>query len=157
GHRAHRAHPLRRRPPRSAPADSTRRSPKRSASSSLKSERCAAITCDNQPVPATNLRTAREALSENDPSALLGLREGTWLDAKGGIYDLNSPSGAEELAKDVAAFANTLYGGLLVIGIGTRVDGQGEVLEKLKPVPRDLVDLDRYRKLIRERITPSPR
>jgi hypothetical protein len=108
-------------------------------------------------VPASNLRTAREALNENDPSALLGLREGTWLDAKGGIYDLNSPSRAEELAKDVAAFANTLYGGLLVIGIGTRVDGQGEVLEKLKPVPRDRVDLDRYRKLIRERITPPPR
>lgn len=108
-------------------------------------------------MPVHNLRTAREALNDNNPTALLGLREGSWLDAKGGIYDLNSPSGAEELAKDVAAFANTLYGGLLIVGIGTRVDGQGEVLEKLKPVPRNRVDLDRHRKLIRERITPPPR
>lgn len=122
-----------------------------------KSEQRAAVCCDNRPVPATNLRTAREALNDNDPTALLGLREGPWLDAKSGIYDLKSPSGAEELAKDVAAFSNTPYGGLIVVGIGTRVDDQGEVLEKLKPVPRDLVDLDRHRKLIRERITPPPR
>lgn len=106
---------------------------------------------------ATNLQSARESLRNNDPSALLGLREGIWLDAKAGIYDLKSVAKAEELAKDVAAFSNTLYGGLIVVGIGTRVDDQGEVLEKLKPVPRNTVDLDRHRKLIRERVTPAPR
>lgn len=106
---------------------------------------------------ATSLTSAREALRNSDPSALLGLREGSWLDAKAGIYDLKSPAGVEELAKDVAAFSNSLYGGLIVIGIGARVDDQGEVLDKLKPVPRSAVDLDRHRKLIRERVTPAPR
>jgi hypothetical protein len=40
-----------------------------------------------------------------------------------GVYDLKFAPKIGELAKDVAAFSNTLYGGLIVIGIGTRVDG----------------------------------
>ncbi|HEV2640043.1 MAG TPA: ATP-binding protein [Actinocrinis sp.] len=108
-------------------------------------------------MPAETLQLAREALRAGDPAALLGVREGPWLDAKGGIYELGAPSGAEELAKDVAAFANTKHGGLLVIGIGTLPDAHGEVLDRLKPIALNLVDLDRHRKVIRERVTPSPR
>lgn len=112
---------------------------------------------ENPQVPTDTLQLARAALRAGDPAALLGVREGPWLDAKGGIYELGSPSGAEELAKDVAAFANTEHGGLIVIGIGTLPDAHGEVLDRLKPIAHNLVDLDRHRKLIRERVTPSPR
>lgn len=122
-----------------------------------KSGECRPAIWENPQVPADTLQLAREALRAGDPAALLGVREGPWLDAKRGIYELGSPSGAEELAKDVAAFANTKDGGLLVIGIGTLVDAHGEVLDRLKPVSHTLVDLDRHRKVIRERVTPSPR
>ncbi len=122
----------------------------------IRGKRRAAIW-ENSQMPADTLQLAREALRAGDPTALLGVREGSWIDAKGGIYDLGSAPGAEELAKDVAAFANTEHGGLLVIGIGTLPDAHGEVLDRLKPIAHTLVDLDRHRKVIRERITPSPR
>ncbi len=59
------------------------------------------------------------ALRGGDFSALLGLPECQWMDVKDGIYPLDSPKGKEELAKDVAAFANGLTGGLLVVGFST--------------------------------------
>lgn len=76
---------------------------------------------------------------------------------KGGVYRLDDLGGAEELAKDVAAFANVRTGGLLLVGFGTRKEHDSEVLDQVRPVPRSLVDLDRYRKLIRERVIPAPR
>ncbi|MGA5820011.1 RNA-binding domain-containing protein [Kitasatospora sp. NPDC094028] len=104
-----------------------------------------------------DLAGAVAALLDGRFDDVLGLKESVWLDAKGGIYDLDSPAKAEELVKDVAALANTATGGLLVIGIGTRPEHEQEILDRLKPVPRNRVDLDRHRKLIRERITPPPR
>jgi hypothetical protein len=67
---------------------------------------------------------------------LLGLAECGWLDAKDGIYQLDDPAGAEELAKDVAAFANAKGGGLLLVGFSTRKEHDGEVLDRVRPVPR---------------------
>ncbi|MFD8316297.1 RNA-binding domain-containing protein [Kitasatospora purpeofusca] len=104
-----------------------------------------------------DLAGAVAALLDGRFDDLFGLEESVWLDAKGGIYELDNPAKAEELVKDVAAFANTATGGLLVVGIGTRVEHGQEILAHLKPVPRGRVDLDRHRKLIRERITPPPR
>ena len=80
-----------------------------------------------------------------------------WLDVKGGIYDLSDRVKAEELAKDVAEFANAKTGGLLLVGFGTRKDYDGEIIDELRPVPRALVDLDQHRKLIRERVLPPLR
>jgi hypothetical protein len=88
---------------------------------------------------------------------LLGLAECGWLDAKGGIYRLDEAVGPEELAKDVAGFANARTGGLLVVGFSTRKEHDSEILDQVRPVPRSLVDLDRHRKLIRERVIPAPR
>ncbi|MFD6833127.1 AlbA family DNA-binding domain-containing protein [Streptomyces diastaticus] len=105
----------------------------------------------------TNLDGARSALRANNPSALLELEESDWLDAKRQPYELKNPGQVEELAKDVAAFANTERGGLLVLGISTRVEGGRETLAQLVPVPRGSVDLDQLRKLIRERVSPAPR
>ena len=46
--------------------------------------------------------------------------EGPWIDAKGGGRTIQAlRAGSEELAKDMAAFANSEHGGLLVIGTST--------------------------------------
>jgi hypothetical protein len=100
---------------------------------------------------------ARVALRAGRPEELLGAPECGWLDVKSGVYRLDDPASAEELAKDVAAFANTKTGGLLLIGFSTRKEHDAEVIDQVRPVPRGLVDLDRHRKLIRERVIPAPR
>ena len=65
---------------------------------------------------------ARAALRAGRPEDLLDVTECGWLDVKSGVYRLDDPASAEELAKDVAAFANTKTGGLLLIGFSTRKD-----------------------------------
>ncbi|MET8453123.1 RNA-binding domain-containing protein [Streptomyces sp. NPDC005209] len=100
-----------------------------------------------------NLDAARSALRSNRPTALLGLAESGWLDAKTIPYELRNPKAVEELAKDVASFANE-SGGLLVMGVKTRVHNGEEVLHEIVPVDRSTIDVDRIRKIIRERVTP---
>ncbi len=46
---------------------------------------------------------------------------------------------------------------MIVVGYSTRKEHGEEILVEIRPVPRALVDLDRYRKLIRERVIPAPR
>ncbi|MFF6824285.1 helix-turn-helix domain-containing protein [Streptomyces longwoodensis] len=104
-----------------------------------------------------SIEGVRQALRDRKFDELLGLRECDWLDVKSGPYQLTQPLGAEELAKDVAAFANTVRGGLLLIGFKTVADHDSEIISDLRPIPRSLVDLDRHRKLIHERITPTVR
>lgn len=103
-----------------------------------------------------DLEGARSALRAHTPTALLGLRESQWLDAKGAPYELRNPAEVEELAKDVTAFANG-GGGLLVLGITTRLEHGEEILDRIASVDRAAFDLDQVRKLIRERVTPAPR
>jgi hypothetical protein len=90
-------------------------------------------------VPVLDIDAARAALSAGRPEELLGVAECGWLDVKGGVYRLDDPASAEELAKDVAAFANTKTGGVLLIGFGTRKEHDAEVVDKIRPVPRRLV------------------
>jgi len=114
-----------------------------------------AVFPDTGVVPSSGLDSAREALRANEPERLLGLAECEWLDVKGGVYVLDQPYGAEELLKDVAAFANAKAGGLLLVGLSTRLENGQEILDQIRPVPREQVDLDRHRKLL-DRITPGP-
>ena len=111
---------------------------------------------DTGQVPVASLDDVRAALRDEEPVELLGLAECGWLDAKAGVYRLDDPAKAAELVKDVAAFANTRTGGVLVVGISTRTEHGMEILDEIRPVPRDLVDLDRHRKLVRG-IIPPPR
>jgi len=99
---------------------------------------------------------ARDALAEGRPERLIGPRECAWLDAKGQPYQLDQRKSAAELAKDVAALANT-SGGVIVIGLRTRREGSSEVIDEVRPVPATLIDRDRYRKLVRERVFPFVR
>lgn len=104
-----------------------------------------------------DIEGARAALRAGRPADLLGLAECGWLDAKAGVYRLDDPAKALELAKDAAAFANSGTGGMILVGYSARKEHDGEILDEICPVPRALVDLDRYRKLIRERVIPAPR
>ncbi|WP_157494138.1 helix-turn-helix domain-containing protein [Kutzneria sp. 744] len=115
------------------------------------------MTGKNTCMAATGLERARQALRGGDPAALLGERETVWLDVKGGVYRLDQPAGPEELAKDVAAFANTPDGGLLVVGFSTKKEHGEEILSALNPVPRTLVDLDKHRQIIATRVIPALR
>jgi hypothetical protein len=107
-------------------------------------------------VPVSDIDGARAALLARRPEELLGLAECGWLDVKGAPYQLDQPGGPEELAKDVAAFANTKTGGLLLVGLKTRKEHDVEIIEQVRPLPRERVDLDQYRKLIRARVIPVP-
>jgi hypothetical protein len=64
--------------------------------------------------------------------AFKGQPESGWLEAKGAPYaDANRRLGKNwkyELAKDVAAFANSPEGGIIVIGMTTEDEGDGEVI-----------------------------
>ncbi|MGW4527850.1 RNA-binding domain-containing protein [Amycolatopsis sp. NPDC004378] len=106
---------------------------------------------------AAGLDRARQALRRDDPGALVGERECVWLDVKDGIYPLDQPKGAEELAKDVAAFANTADGGLLLVGFSTRKEHGEEIVDELNPIPRKLIDLDKHRQIIATRVFPPLR
>jgi hypothetical protein len=103
-----------------------------------------------------DLKSALAALEAHQPGSLLGLRETQWLDAKSGPYQLADPKAAEELIKDVAAFANG-GGGVIVIGIATRPEHDEEVLDHIVAADPATVNVDQIRKLIRQRIIPAPR
>ncbi|EDY52718.1 hypothetical protein SSCG_05746 [Streptomyces clavuligerus] len=103
-----------------------------------------------------DLKGALDALDANEPVSLLGLREAQWLDAKSGPYQLANPKAVEELAKDVAAFANG-GGGVIVVGISTRLEHGEEVLDRVVGVDPAVMNTDAVRKLIRQWITPAPR
>lgn len=96
-----------------------------------------------------------EALAGGTPDALLGTAETEWLDFKTAPYALDSDKGKYELCKDVAAFANA-HGGLLVCGVQAEKNSQlaQEKAVKLRPFPRDRVDLDRYVDTLNEHLRP---
>jgi hypothetical protein len=75
-----------------------------------------------------------------------------------GIYLLDDQVGAEELAKDVAAFANAKTGGLVLVGFAKRKEHDAEVIDRVRPVARGLVDLDftaRWMKSDHDYLAPS--
>ncbi|MFD8727813.1 RNA-binding domain-containing protein [Streptomyces sp. NPDC059611] len=104
-----------------------------------------------------DLKSALAALEAHQPGSLLGLRETQWLDAKKAPYRLtDDPKAAEELAKDVAAFANG-GGGVIVVGVATRLEHDEEILDHVVGIDPAAVSVDQIRKLIRQRVTPAPR
>lgn len=90
-------------------------------------------------------------------SALLGHQESEWLEVKSAPYDLKAGSQQTwklELAKDVAQFANSEIGGLLVIGLHTkRIDGV-DTIDRITPFPSAESRSQSYRDVIKHRIHP---
>lgn len=99
--------------------------------------------------PASVLRMIRSGR----PDALLGKAECEWLDNKSFPYERTS-KGHVELAKDVASFANSELGGILVIGFSTEIIDGKEVICALAPIRPDPSLPDAYRKTVDARIYP---
>lgn len=117
----------------------------------LEAEALIAAVLDDEFAPGSAADIVRAGLSE----ALVGQREQVWLEAKQAPYQLEHNAEKFELAKDVAAFANAAEGGLVLVGATTRRRPMGDVIEAINEVPLDLVDVVRYRDILRDRIFPS--
>ncbi|MEV7238063.1 hypothetical protein AB0N06_30185 [Streptomyces sp. NPDC051020] len=98
-------------------------------------------------------------LAGQQPKAILGTPESEWVDFKtagpNGPYDLGTDKGKFELAKDVAAFANT-RGGLIVCGFRAkrRPTDLHEAAQKEIPFAKRLVNTDTYKEIITEYVRP---
>lgn len=103
-----------------------------------------------------NIDDVRQALGTGDLEALIGLEECDWMDVKSMPYAVDQGvQHKEELVKDVASFANSLTGGLLIIGFKTSAANAVETVSEVNPVPQGRVNVDTYRKLIDERVFPQ--
>lgn len=86
---------------------------------------------------------------------LIGQPESDWLDAKSQGYDLDQEGKRLELARDVAAFANSERGGLILIGATTRRVQDRDVIRKVASVPLASIRSRRYRAVIDARVVPT--
>ncbi|MFF7476960.1 RNA-binding domain-containing protein [Streptomyces sp. NPDC008092] len=98
-------------------------------------------------------------LAQQRPEAIVGMTESAWVDFKTtgpeGPYDLRQDSKKYELAKDVAAFANT-GGGLIVCGFKAtrRPTDLHETAVKPTPFAKRLVNAEKYKQVIAEYVRP---
>jgi hypothetical protein len=84
----------------------------------------------------------------------LGQHESDWLEVKSQPYLLDGESSKIELAQDVARFANSEQGGILIIGFGTKRVPGGEVLNRIRPFHFTNKDVRRYRDVLDRRLFP---
>lgn len=99
-----------------------------------------------------------EVLSRGEFDRLVGTPEGQEFDFKSAPYLMDDPRNQWELAKDVAAFANS-GGGCIVVGCQTNRSERDVVdaVSGFSAVPKNLVDVPRYRQVLTQLIYPSPR
>ena len=107
------------------------------------------------------VRTRDELLTALDGGAfddLLGTAEGDWVDFKSEPYRLEVPKGLWEYAKDVAAFANS-QGGLIVVGyktVKTPVDLESKA-DVCRMIPKHRVDANRLKDILANTVYPEVR
>ncbi|MEV5978878.1 hypothetical protein [Streptomyces sp. NPDC052114] len=88
------------------------------------------------------------------PDYLVGMEESDWLEVKSQGYFLDKLSDRIELAQDVARFANSEEGGILVVGYRTKKNQHGELISKFTPTREELAGASRYRSVIDARVFP---
>lgn len=93
-------------------------------------------------------------LKTGHAKALVGQREGPWLDAKSAPYDLAQEHQSFLLARLVSAFANS-EGGLILVPASTRKVAGAEEIELVKDLDLRLVDVSQLRNSIDEWVYPS--
>ena len=98
-----------------------------------------------------------EALSRGDLDGLLGMAESEVLEVKSEPYDLGTPEGRYELAKDVSALANS-NGGHLVIGITTAREQTRnlDILTELRLLQAGDCSRSQYLGVVGEYVYPRP-
>jgi hypothetical protein len=85
---------------------------------------------------------------------LVGQPESQWLDVKREPYDRTKPHWKYELAKDVAAFANSDSGGLIVLGLTAADRGDGEIVTGRHFFPLQQISRQAYRNLVARLVYP---
>lgn len=85
---------------------------------------------------------------------LVGQPESQWLDVKREPYDRTKPHWKYELAKDVAAFANSDSGGLIVLGLTATDRGDGEIVTGRHFFPLQQISRQAYRNMAARLIYP---
>jgi hypothetical protein len=103
---------------------------------------------------AVTAATARDLIRGGRAGALCGQPESNWIDAKEIPHRTDTEAAAFELAKDVAAFANTGQDALIVYGIRTSAGPGGDVLDALRPIELASLDLPALRNALRDRLVP---
>lgn len=96
---------------------------------------------------------ALELLKFGQGHLLSGLPESDWLDAKEMPY-LRTPEGKYELAKDVAAFANTGQDALIAIGFKNSRTGDLDVVSTPRPFPPQLMSRESIRGQLSNTVIP---
>lgn len=101
------------------------------------------------PKPEPSPDEIEALLDSGREDELIGVEESDYLDFKQCPHLLGTDKGKWELAKDVAALANS-GGGALVIGVATEVpqDREEEIASKITPFPADMADVKRHRDAI---------
>jgi hypothetical protein len=96
-----------------------------------------------------------QALASGEFDRLIGTEEDVWIDFKEQPYRLDRQAQKLELAKDVSGFANA-QGGYIVIGVKAEasIDTRRERATAIRPVPLNLLDADRIRKVVRQLVHP---
>ena len=87
--------------------------------------------------------------------SLVDQPEGPWFDAKRAPYRTSEETHKFELAKDVAAFANTADGGMIVIGARTRRTDDADIVTAITDVALNLIKPSSYRQIIADRVHPQ--
>ncbi|MEU4472608.1 hypothetical protein [Micromonospora sp. NPDC023888] len=90
------------------------------------------------------------------PDALLGQPESQWLEVKQKGYGLENDRQKHELALDLAAFANSETGGLLVVGLSTRKDSGGQdTISACHGCTPGSLNVDSYTEVVKHRVVPA--
>jgi hypothetical protein len=92
-------------------------------------------------------------VSSGNAELLVDIYENEWLDAKSDPYRVEDARGRYELAKDVAAFANST-GGLILVGAKTKHTPEGDRIRKINECRLRDVPITNYRKIIESQIYP---
>jgi hypothetical protein len=100
--------------------------------------------------------TAASVLRGAHPQVLLGQSESQWLEAKRTPPRIDTEAHRVEFAKDVAAFANTRSGGLLVYGLRAATTSSGDVINRVTPFRRGMMVPTRLTAIVRRRVHPYP-
>jgi hypothetical protein len=99
-------------------------------------------------------KTALDLLRGGKWDLFVGQPESNWLDAKSEPYrDLNK-NGKYSLGKDVAAFANSPKGGIIVIGMSTKKVDEVDTISKCNEVPLNIVSRQAYRHFVADWVYP---
>ncbi|MFA7653443.1 MAG: hypothetical protein WCX97_00155 [Candidatus Magasanikbacteria bacterium] len=103
-----------------------------------------------------NREEIKKIIDGNDFTGLLGQLENEYFDAKSQIYNLNDDRVKQELAKDVASFAN-LDGGYIIIGLRTAPSKlyDGDEVVELVPIDKNLINTSQYEGIIKDWIYPG--